>query len=111
MVALDKVTNLLRLKLEFEVKVMFSVLFFLFSGSANASPYTVNGISEKRWYERMLEYSFQELITVYVPHVVLVAVAVVGACYVYDPSLRLLLYSALPERHQSWLAFIICIAE
>ena len=38
----------------------------------------------------------------------LLAVVFIGACYVYDPTLRLLLFSALPDTYQSWFTFIMC---
>ena len=63
------------------------------------------------WYKRLLECSPQDLIALYLPYMVLCSIAFIGACYVYDPTLRLLLYSALPERHQNWLTFLICFVE
>ena len=62
------------------------------------------------WYKRLLEYSPQDLMAVYLPYMILCSLAFVGACYIYDPTLSMLLYSALPERYQNWLIFIICFA-
>ena len=63
------------------------------------------------WYKRLLQCSIQDLIAIYMPHVVLCGIIMVGACFLYDPTLRLLLYSAVPERHQNWLTFFVCFVE
>ena len=65
----------------------------------------------QRWYKCLLECSLQDLIGIYMPYMVLVSQAAVGACYIYDPTSKLLLYSALPERYQSWLIFLMCFVE
>ena len=60
----------------------------------------------------MLDHSAQDLIAIYVPHMIIFGAALlIGCCYIYDPTLRLLLYSALPERYQNWLTFTMCLAE
>ena len=42
---------------------------------------------------------------------VLPLVLPIGACYVYAPELRFLLSSALPDAHQNWLTFALCMVE
>ena len=65
----------------------------------------------QRWCHRLLECSLQDLIVLFLPHMILLAAVLIGACCVYDPTMRLLLYSALPESYQSWLLFGICFVE
>ena len=65
----------------------------------------------QRWYRHLLQCSLQDLIVIYLPYMTLVAGFFIGACYVYDPTLRLLLYSALPGRYQNWLTFVMCLVE
>ena len=67
--------------------------------------------TSQRWYERLLEHSLQDLIAMYMPHLALCSASFIWACYIYDPSLRLLLYFELPERYQSWLTFTVCFVE
>ena len=65
----------------------------------------------RRWYARLLEHSLQDLIAIYLPHMLLCGVALIGVCYAYDPTLRLLLYAALPGGYQCWQTFTICLVE
>ena len=39
------------------------------------------------------------------------AVALILACFIYDPTMQLLLYSGLPTEHQNWLSFAVCFVE
>ena len=41
----------------------------------------------------------------------ILAVAIVFACTIYDPTMKLLLYAALPEKYQTWLSFSVCLLE
>ena len=80
-------------------------------GMTYAPPPVEAAERRQRWYKRLLEYSLQDFIAMYMPHMVSCGVVLVWACYIYDSSLRLLLYSALPARRQSWLTFIVCFVE
>ena len=44
-------------------------------------------------------------------YIVLVAVGMMGACFVYDPTMKLLLYSALPDNQKNWHSFLLCFVE
>ena len=72
---------------------------------------TTDGRGRQQWHKRLLECTLQDLIAIYMPHMILYGEVIIGACYIYDPTLRLLLYSALPERYQSWPAFTACLLE
>ena len=53
----------------------------------------------------------QDLITVSLPYIVYVTLPLIGASFIYDPTMRLLLYSALPDCWKTRLSFWICFAE
>ena len=72
---------------------------------------TTSGKKSQLWHKRLLEYSPQDLIAMYMPHMAVFSVIATGASYIYDPTLRLLLYSALPGRYQNWLTFLVCFVE
>ena len=42
---------------------------------------------------------------------IMLAALVVSATMVYDPTMRLLLYAALPPRLQNWATFGLCLLE
>ena len=42
---------------------------------------------------------------------VLLAAAMIGSCYLYDSTMRMLLYSVLPESQQNWISFGVLWAE
>ena len=65
----------------------------------------------KRWLERVLECSFQDLLAIWLPYMVLCAASIVTTCTIYDPTMKLLLYAALPENCQTWLSFVICLVQ
>ena len=53
----------------------------------------------------------QDLIALGSPYISVSSVAVISATYVYDPSMRLLLYSALPTNIQNWAIFGLLLVE
>ena len=59
----------------------------------------------------MKEKSLQDLIAIVLPYMALLAALTIGACYALDPTMKLLLYSALPAQYQNWLSFAICLVE
>ena len=66
---------------------------------------------KKHWTARMKEYSRQDLIAICEPYMVALAVPAISASYVYDPSMRLLLFTALPSHLQNWATFGLCLLE
>lgn len=60
---------------------------------------------------RLSELSLQGIIAIYMHHMVIPAVFMIGACFVYEPSMQLLLYSALPDEQKNWLSMIMCFLE
>ena len=66
---------------------------------------------EKHWIARLREYSLQDLIAKNLSYMNVFCAALIVATYVYDPSMRLLLYSALPSRLQNWATFGLCLLE
>ena len=70
-----------------------------------------DGSVRQPWRKRLVECSLQDLIAIYMPPMVLCAEGFIGACYIYDPTLSLLLYSALPAKYQSWSTFMACFIE
>ena len=78
--------------------------------TANVS--TLGKTDDKRqWLIQMKEKSLQDLIAIFLPYMSLSAVLAIGACYALDPTMKLLLYSALPAGYQNGLSFGICLAE
>ena len=53
----------------------------------------------------------QDLIAIGLPYMGIMAILVICAALVYDPSMRLLLYTALPSRLQNWATFGLCLLE
>ena len=41
----------------------------------------------------------------------ILAVAGIVACFIYDPTMNLLLNAGLPENYQTWLSFSVCLLE
>ena len=66
---------------------------------------TEDGISQRS------SPTLQEHLALWIPHIILSTIVLVLACFLYDPTLKLLLYSAIPERYQNWLSFGICYLE
>ena len=62
-------------------------------------------------HRRVLRSPLQDLIAIWLPYMVLLAVVMIGACYLYYPTMRLLLYSALPPSYQNWWIFTILWME
>ena len=57
------------------------------------------------WYSGR---SLQDLIAIYLLRIAVVSTTTAGICYVYEPSMRLLLYAAVPVDYQNWLSFGLC---
>ena len=61
--------------------------------------------------QRLWERPLQDLIALLMPYMTPVVAVMIGACILYDPTMNMLLYSALPGSHQNWLTFGICFLE
>ena len=59
----------------------------------------------------MTQYSLQDLIGILMPYMVLLAVPVISLAFVYDPTLRILLYALLPESLKTWPWFGVGFIE
>ena len=66
---------------------------------------------QKQGLHRFLGRSLQELIAICMPVMGVATVLATGACFLYDPEMRALLYSALPEKYKNWLTFCVCWLE
>ena len=58
-----------------------------------------------------MQFSLQDLIAIFMPYMVLLAVPVISSSFIYDPTLRLLLYAVLPESFKTWPWFGLCFIE
>ena len=65
------------------------------------------GRQELRLWERPL----QDLMTIYLPHGVIGACVCILLSFAYEPSMKLLLYAALPGPFQNGLTFWMCMIE
>ena len=66
---------------------------------------------QKQWKIRVWEYSMQDWIAVSLPYMVTMVIPLIVIACVYDPSMRLLVYSALPNCLQHWTTFGLFIIE
>ena len=65
----------------------------------------------ERKYLRLQERSLQDLLGLLMPVGIPLSAGVVGVCILFDPMMKFVLYSALPEQFQNWLSFVICYVE
>ena len=70
-----------------------------------------DGSETKAWYSRLAHRSLQDLIAIYLPHMLSSSGVAIAACFILDPTMNLLLYSALPVNYQNWFTFGICFLE
>ena len=61
--------------------------------------------------ERLREYTLQDLIALGLPYMVLSCIPLIGVCFIIDPTMKVLLYSALPEGFKNDYSFWICFLE
>ena len=76
-----------------------------------AGPLLPNDELERDWTVRIWEYSLRDLIAVCLPYTGIIALVAIIAAFVYDPSMRLLVYVALPSHLQNWATFGFCLLE
>ena len=65
-------------------------------------------VTAKPWWVRL---SLQDIIALYAPHMVLAAAISAAAVIAYDPTLKILLISALPQDWRTSTVFYLCLAE
>ena len=65
----------------------------------------------KPCWRQFCERSLQELIAISLPVMGIATVLAVGACFLYDPDMKALLYSTLPEMYKNWFSFGVCWLE
>lgn len=70
---------------------------------------TTNDGTQQR--QSPLQRSLHDRIAIWLPHMVMLAAVIVGTCYLYDSTLKMLLYSALPESHKNGVSFGILWVE
>ena len=58
---------------------------------------------------KMRQKSLQDLVPIFLPYTMVVGTQMVLLCYASDPTMCLLLYSALPAKHQNWLSLLVCL--
>ena len=58
-----------------------------------------------------LQRSLQELIVIWLPHMIVAGAPMIGACYLNDSTIKMLLYSALHESQKNWISFGILWIE
>ena len=56
-------------------------------------------------------YALQDAVVVLLPYMLQVGALTVGTCYVLDPTMKQLVYTALPASYQNWLSFVVCLME
>ena len=72
---------------------------------------TVTANEEKQGLRRLMECSLQDLIAILIPYMIALAAVVVAACILYDPTMMMLLYSAVPQSYKNWFSCGICFVE
>ena len=62
-------------------------------------------------WERLWECSLQDLIAICLPYMIITAASAVVVCFLYDPTMDILLYSGLPDGYKNWFTFWVCMIE
>ena len=78
--------------------------------SASEDQNEENGTTQGR-SQRHRKSTLQDLIAIYLPHMALCALVVIAISFINDPTMKLLLYSALPLNCRNWLSFGLCFLE
>ena len=66
---------------------------------------------QKKGWRRFWGRSLQELIVICLPAMCIPTVSAIAACFLYDPGMKVLVFSVLPEKHKNWLSFGVCWLE
>lgn len=68
-----------------------------------------NETSGKRWIQVFLEHTLQDLIAKFLPYMSFLVMFAIIASYVYDPTMKFLIYAMMPESYKTWLWFLVCL--
>lgn len=70
----------------------------------------VTGGGKRTKVTKLSRYTCQDLIALFTPHLVTVAVMAGMSCCVYAPSMSVWFYSSLPGKYRSPIWFAVCLA-
>ena len=93
-------------KLELDKIVMQVIMYFdvcLYTGNTPL----LDEQDGKRWIQKLMEHSLQDVIGVGLPYLVLPLVPIICASFVYDPTMKFLLFAMVPESWNTWPSFCI----
>ena len=65
----------------------------------------------KERLEQLRQYSLQDLLAIFIPHMLVACVVLMLTVCMYDSTMKFLVYSILPESKKTWLWFVICSLE
>ena len=68
------------------------------------------GEANTKWIHRLSEYSLQDFLALGLPFMTIAAVPIIGASFIADPSMKLLLYALLPKNWKTWPLFWACFS-
>ena len=91
--------------------IMHFAITTIIYASAGTKPTESRRATGEGGFKRMLEYTMQHLITISLPYMALFTLSLIWASFIYDPTMRVLLYSGLPECWKNVLSFWACFAE
>ena len=66
---------------------------------------------KENWICRLKRCSLQDLIALSLPYLCATSASVMWSICLYDPTIKLLVYAALPEKYQNWLSLGLCLLE
>ena len=74
-----------------------------------------SGPSRSARLQRLRTCTLQDLVAIYLPYMLGLTTVVVVACFLYDPDMKFLLYSAIRSKSDhswwDWIIFVICSIE
>ena len=68
--------------------------------------FLLNGARRRGLSNLLRESTLQDLIAIFLPHILIIAVLFITASLVYYPTMTAFLYSMLPENWKTWLWFL-----
>ena len=66
---------------------------------------------ETNWIRRLKQCSLQDLIALLLPYLFACGTLAMVSLYVYDPTIKLLVYASLPQTYQNWFTLGICLLQ
>ena len=90
-----------------------SVVFLIFGTKyvCTESEPALKDSDEKGRTDGLMGRSLQDLIAIGMPYMLMMSVPIICASFVYDPTMRVLLYAMLPENWKTGPWFWACFAE